>query len=124
MGVAAAIIGGLGITKFIYDFATNSIESSETNKTIRETEDKLAKEQKEAEAEIKRQLDEERKLQDVKNKTLREDAYLNRKYDYDSDSSDSYIHTTNSNETVYTPTILGGSSNSSISLNKKMTRRV
>ncbi len=124
MGVAAAIIGGLGISKFIFDTVSGSIESSNSQKAIKEAEEKLAKEQREAEAEVKKQLDDERKLQDVKDKTLREDAYLNRKYDYDSESNDTYVHTGNSNESVYTPTILGGSSNSSISLNKKMTRRV
>ena len=124
MGVAAAIIGGLGLSKFIFDTVSNSKKRANTNNAIREAEEKLAKEQREAEAEVKRQLDEERKLQDIKNKTLREEAYLNRKYDYDSDSSDSYVHTVNSNENVYIPTILGGGSNSSTSLNKKMTRRV
>ncbi len=124
MGVAAAIIGGLGIGKFIFDTVSNSIESSNANKAIRDAEEKLAREQREAEAEVKKQLDEERKLQDIKDKTLREDAYLNRKYDYSSENNGEYVQSSNSNETVYTPTILNGGMNSSMSLNKKMIRRV
>ena len=124
MGVAAAIIGGLGLGKFIFDTVSDSIESSNSNKAIKEAEEKLAREQREAEAEVKKQVDEERKLQDMKNKTLREDAYLNRKYDYSSESNGSTVISQNGNNNIYTPTILGGSSNSSITLNKKMTRRV
>ncbi len=124
MGVAAAIIGGLGLGKFIFDIVSDSIEDTNSNNAIREAEQKLAKEQRDAEAEVKRQLDDERKLQEMNEKTLREDAYHNRKYDYSSENNGSTVVSQNSNNNVYTPTILGGSSNSSISLNKKMTRRV